>query len=166
MPYPETLARSVESSDLMAHDGKIRDVEHVASLAGATSIGTDLMRAKDYDVQALRRCIVAVAKAVRRKLRVGHVPAQLLATAALLEVMAWQCRRCHGAAQQIIAGVLHVCPECEGTGIHRWSDAQRARAAGVDPAAWGTWSRRYEAVVRLVRTHDSLLLPAARARLG
>ena len=50
MGFPEKLAQSCVTSDLGAKDEQIRSVEHVAALSGASGIGSDLMRAKDYDI--------------------------------------------------------------------------------------------------------------------
>jgi hypothetical protein len=166
MGFDENLTHSVASSDLRAVDEKIRDVELVACLSGVSHLGSDMMRAKDYDRGALRRAILILAAKYRRGSKISVAASQMLATTALLEVMHWQCRQCSGASEQIIGGVRQVCPTCEGSGIHRWGDKDRARACGVRPAAWHAWESAYLRVLAMARLADSWTMVDARRRLG
>ena len=145
---------------------KIRDVEHVAALSGASALGSDMMRARDYDPKALRRAILILASKVRTDMRLGMGPSQQLATAAILEVMHWQCRTCNGAAERVIGGVRQVCPTCRGTGVHRWIDADRAKATGYPLSNWGMWAKKYEQVIAIARRHDSATIGQAHKRMG
>ena len=145
---------------------KIRDVEHVAALSGASDLGSDMMRARDYDPKALRRAILILASKVRTDIRLGMGPSQQLATAAILEVMHWQCRTCNGAAERVIGGVRQVCPTCRGTGVHRWIDADRAKATGYPLSNWGMWAKKYEQVIAIARRHDSATIGQAHKRMG
>lgn len=145
---------------------KIRDVEHVAALSGASALGSDMMRAMDYDPKALRRAILILASKVRTDMRLGMGPSQQLATAAILEVMHWQCRTCNGAAERVIGGVRQVCPTCRGTGVHRWIDADRAKATGYPLSNWGMWAKKYEQVIAIARRHDSATIGQAHKRMG
>lgn len=166
MGYAENLACAVVTDDMAPRQEKIRDVELVASLSGCTSLGSDMMRAKDYDVYALRRAIGLLARKVRRTLNLGMGPAQTLSAAAILEVMHWQCRQCSGASEQILQGVRQVCPTCGGSGIHRWSDKDRSRATGYHIATWTQWAGRYERILSMARMADSWTVVDARRRLG
>ena len=166
MGFAEKLATSCVTSDLGSKDEQIRAVEHVAALSGATSIGSDLMRAKDYDVNALRRAIYLLARHARQSMRLSMGPSMQLATAAILEVMHWQCRQCSGASEQRLDGVRQVCPSCGGTGVHRWTDSERARAAGVPLAAWHAWRPKYERVLKWARARDSETVGDAGRKLG
>ena len=166
MGFPEKLAQSCVTSDLGAKDEQIRSVEHVAALSGASSIGSDLMRAKDYDVQALRRAILILARHARQSMRLSMEPSKWLATAAILEVMHWQCRSCNGASEQRLDGIRMICPACGGVGVHRWTDSERARVAGIPRDAWSTWAKKYERVLAYAREHDSWTVPNSAAKLG
>lgn len=166
MGFSEHLAESVSSSRLQSHPDKIRDIEFVAALSSASHIGSDMMRAKDYDLSALRRAISRLSVMVSKKTRISLSISQLLATTAIFELMHWQCRQCHGASEQIISGIRVTCPSCGGTGIHRWGNAERARAAGFQVEEWGRWSRKYEQVLQMARNHDINTEFAARKRLG
>ena len=151
---------------MMMKEEKIRDVEHVAALSGASGLGSDMMRARDYDPKALRRAILILASKVRTDMRLGMGPSQQLATAAILEVMHWQCRTCNGAAERVIGGVRQVCPTCRGTGVHRWIDSDRAKATGYPLSNWGMWAKKYEQVIAIARRHDSATIGQAHKRMG
>lgn len=166
MSFAKRLAVSVVSSDLESQEGKIHAIEHVASLAGATAIGSDMFRARDYDVNALRRAVLLLARQVRQRLRLGMGPSYQLANAAIMEVMHWQCRQCAGASEQIIGGVRMTCPACGGTGVHRWSDKERARATGYEVETWHAWAGKYEVALGMAAGFNSQTVADARARLG
>lgn len=166
MGFQERLSECCHSSDMMAKEERIRDVEHVAALSGASGLGSDMMRARDYDPKALRRAILILASKVRQDMRLGMGPSQQLATAAILEVMHWQCRTCNGAAEQIIGGVRQVCPTCGGTGVHRWLDTDRAKATGYPLANWSMWAKKYERVIAIARRFDSSTVHLSHKRMG
>jgi len=166
MGFPERLAQACVTSDLGAKDEQIRSVEHVAALSGASGIGSDLMRAKDYDVTALRRAILILARHARQSMRLSMEPSKWLATAAILEVMHWQCRSCNGASEQRLDGIRMICPACGGVGVHRWTDSERARAAGVPRDSWHAWARKYEQVLKWARARDSETVGDAGRKLG
>jgi hypothetical protein len=166
MGFSEHLAECVVSSDLQSKDSSIRDVEFVAALSGASSLGADLLRAKDYDAKALKRAILALSARVRKRLKLSMSPAQLLSTTAIFELMQWQCRDCWGASEQIIGGIRVTCPTCGGVGVHRWSDKDRANTSGFHVETWHKWAKKYEIVLSMARGHDGNTEHAARVRLG
>lgn len=166
MGFAERLSECCSTSDMMAKEERIRDVEHVAALSGASGLGSDMMRARDYDSKALRRAILILASKVRAEMRLGMGPSQQLATAAILEVMHCQCRTCNGAAEQIIGGIRQVCPTCGGTGVHRWMDADRAKATGYPIANWSMWAKKYEIVIAIARRFDSATVHLSHKRMG
>lgn len=166
MGFDDRLAQACVASNLQAVEEKIRPVEHVAALAGATSIGSDMFRARDYDLGALKRAILLLAKKVRAEMNLGSGPAQQLAGAAILEVMHWQCRTCNGASAQVVNRVRQVCPKCGGSGAHRWTDHERAKAAGYNEDTWQKWSAKYEKVIAMARRHDSGTVGLAHKKMG
>ena len=166
MGFAERLSSSCVDSNLSSCEGKIRAIEHVGALSGASSIGSDLMRARDYDAGALRRAILLIARKARNELRLGMGPAQQLSTVACLELMHWQCRICHGASEQVISGIRQTCPACGGTGVHRWRDKERAAAAGYSIDTWPAWNRKYEQVLTMARDYDSHTIGQAIKKMG
>ena len=83
MGFAERLSSACVTSDLKSVEEKIKPVEHVAALSGATSIGSDMFRARDHDISALRRAILLLARKARNELHIGMEPSQQLATAAM-----------------------------------------------------------------------------------
>jgi DnaJ-class molecular chaperone len=124
------------------------------------------MRAKDYDLKALRRAILLLARHARVSMRLAVNPSVQLATTAVFEIMHWQCRQCHGASEQRINGIRQVCPSCEGIGVHRWSDYERARTSGYTIETWRFWSTKYEQILKYGRFWDSRTNGDAKIRLG
>ena len=166
MGFAERLAQCCVTSDMKAEQEKIRPVEHVAALAGATSIGSDIFRARDYDANALRRAIFLLARKVRQEMRLAMEPSMNLASAAIAEVVYWQCRSCKGAAVLVIGTGRQVCNKCGGTGVHRWNDHDRAKSAGYNEDTWPKWAPKYEKVVAMARKHDGATIGLAHKRMG
>ena len=166
MGFAERLSSACVATDLKSVEEKIKPVEHVAALSGATAIGADMFRARNYDVDSLRRAILLLARKVRNELHLGMGPAQQLSTAAIMEVMHWQCRICNGASEQRIDGLRKVCSTCGGTGVHWWSDKERAKASGYPIDTWIKWSPKYEKILSMARRSDSMTIGLARNKLG
>ncbi len=168
MGFAERMSQSCNTDDLKARDDKLGDVEHVAALSGAPEIGSDLLRARDYDANALRRAILLLANKAMHRLKIGRAAANMLAIVAVQEVMHWQCRKCNGAAEVIIGDLKQICPKCNGQGVHRWSDgerAQAARGAGLKTDNWLVWDRKYQIVLDIARRDDSQTLGCSREKL-
>lgn len=170
MSTSERLATAVSTSDLAWSDLTTKAVEFVAAMAAASSLGSDLFRAKSYDTQAARRAVVVLTKKAmlagdKKKLPISRDMAQLMAVAVILEIVKPYCRTCTGAGVSIIDELKVTCPTCGGIMVHRYSDTERARLMGIAPQDWHKWRSRYELVMATALRHDCA--PArAGARLG
>ncbi len=160
MGIAERAALAVCADDLAWSELGVRPVDCVAALSAASGLGSDILRAKDYDAFALKRAVLQLtAKAMvegrKRRLPLSRAQAQAFAVLALQEILHPQCRQCNGAAVIVAErAVRHICPKCGGTGIHRYSDAERERLAGVPRGKWGVWESRYRLVMRIARVED------------
>lgn len=164
MGFPERLSQSVVTGTLEQNDLKLMPVDFVGSLSGASALGSDIFRAADGDAFAFRRAILLLAREATRKFRIGQSVAVRLASVAIQEVIYWQCRKCNGAGQ-VIAGELKViCDKCGGTGIHRWSDAERAKLLKVNN--WSQWDKRYTDVLAIAANDFSRVVGCANKKLG
>lgn len=166
----ERLAVAVTDDDLAAKEDRIRSVEYVAALSGASGLGSDIFRAKDYDLAAARRAVLVLTKKAMKaglsaKLPISRAIAQAMAAAVLAEIAMPQCRTCSGAAVKIIDHLKLTCPTCEGAGTHRYSDKERAQLCGIPKADWPKWEKRYQVVLAEARGHDCAPL-RAKERLG
>lgn len=170
MGKAERLATAVSDDDLGWSELSTKPVEYVAALSAATGLGSDIFRAKDYDRFALRRAMLLLTKKAidagkRSKLPLSEAMAQAMAVSALLERLHPQCRTCHGSAVIVTAELKVVCPICEGIGVHRYTDKERARLCGIKPDDWHKWQSRYRLVIGIVHAHD-VAVWAASERLG
>ena len=168
----ERLAVAVGDDDLASKDGQVRSVEHVASLAAASNLGSDIFRAKGLDSFAARRAAVALTHRAIKMPGSGFMPisralAQSIAVCALHEILWPQCRTCNGAKEMRGAdnGVLATCPTCAGSGIFKYDNAERAKLCGVELRHWPKIEQRYLDVLALARNHDCAPLKA-KERLG
>lgn len=166
----ERLALAVGDDDLEWSEIRTQAVDHVAALSGASSLGSDIMRAKDHDAHALRRALhklvaMSVKTGRRNKLPMSNAQAKALALVALQELIWPQCRTCNGARVVMVDQLKIECDSCESTGIHRYSDRERERLAGLKRGDFSKWATRYQLVLGIARTHDCA--PAkAKERLG
>ena len=152
------IGRAVNSSDLLDHVYEC-DVDVVGALAFASMAGSRLLRgAYGLDAGALRSLVLTLTRrAARRRGMVGPV-AKRIAIQALREYVLPRCRVCLGAREQIAGSLRVVCPLCEGSGLHRYSDRERAEALGESVQ---DYRRHYAAsLTELVRYVASLSSPA------
>lgn len=159
MGISEQLANAIGTSDLAWSDAKTKPVEFVAALAGATGLGSDILRAKSYDRAAAHRAVLLLAKKARRagdraKLPLSQVMAQTMAAVVLLEIVRPHCRVCTGAGVSVIDELKVTCPACGGITVHHYTDKERARLCGVSPSDWHKYSSRYEIVMNIALQHD------------
>ena len=170
MGIGERLAKATSADDLGWADNKIKPVDLVAALAATSNLGSDLHRAKDHDQTALRRAVMllsrkAMKQGERKRLFLSRAMAQAMAITAILERCMPNCRTCHGA-KVVIAGDLKIdCHTCNGVGIHRYTDNERAKLCGIKPEDWHQWRARYAMVIDLAIGHDTAQKDAA-IRLG
>lgn len=161
----ERFSTAITSGNLTHRDAVVMPVDYVAALSAATGLGSDLLRARDYDRYAVRRAIFNLAaKALkvgkRKRLPLSREMAIKFAEAAIIERIQRNCRKCTGAGVVMVADLKIVCPTCDGTTIHYYRDSERARMCGIKPMDWPQWSRRYEMVLRILMGHDTAVMRA------
>lgn len=171
MGKAERLATSLSDDDLAWSDTRTKAIDYVAAMSASSRLGSDLFRAADHDRQALRRAVLQLMALARRKLgrkrmSVTSAQAQTLALVAIIELLAPYCRTC-GGAREIFGGEIKVtCPTCEGIGVHRYSDKDRAKASGIAMADWAKWQGRYEIFLSIASRHYVAAPIDALNRLG
>lgn len=163
------LALSMTAGSLMHRDGAIMPVDHVASMAAATSLGSDLFRSRD-DRHAMRRAAIKLAALAYRRgrktgLTLSRDQSVRFAVAAICERIRPQCRRCTGAGVVVVADLKIVCPTCDGSTIHRYRDRERAKMCGIPVDQWPALESRYEMVMAILLRHDTAPYLAS-VRLG
>lgn len=166
MGFAERLAQSVVTDTLEHSETHTMPVELVASMSGASRLGSDLFRAADADAAAFRRAILLLTKHVIDTLRIGRGMAQRLASMAIQETLHWQCHRCNGAGQVVVGDLKVICPVCSGATVHRWTDKERARVFGVATDKWHVWERKYSMVLGHAQSAYLATPMQARQKLG
>ena len=170
MGINESLALAVNASSLEWSEFKTRPIEYVAAMAGATNLASDIFRSKDHDHKAIHRAMLLLAKkardmGIKKRLFLSPQQARLFAVAALVELLAPQCRTCNGASVIVTDALKVVCPACEGVGAHRYGNDERAKLCGIAKDKWGMWQARYEMTLGIARREDNAAAAAA-FRLG
>ena len=131
MGIDESLAIAVSARSLAWADYKTMPVEFVAALAGASELASSIYRAKQSDKLALHRAILLLAHQAqrtgkRKRLYLSPQQAQAFAAAALTEVLNPKCQMCKGACVVASDTKRVTCSTCNGSGVHRYADGERA----------------------------------------
>lgn len=170
MGIAERLACAVQDDDLGWSELQTKPVEYVAALSAASSLGSDIFRARDHDAFALRRAVLLLAKkamdaGMKAKLPLSRAMAQEMAVSVLMELLHPKCRTCHGSAVAIVGTLKVQCPTCGGTGIHRYSDKERAKLSGIKYDEWAKFERRYRLVMTIALRNDTAI-PKSKQKIG
>ena len=129
----ESLVRTTSASNLAWDDNHEKSIDRVTALgiaAKENSMGVAVLHAEGLDEESLARTILLLARNMVKKSRCGMAYAKKIATAAMREHLMPKCRTC-GGVQYDNARVATVCPSCRGTGLHRYTDTDRAQMAGI-----------------------------------
>ena len=160
MGIDDIIAMALSGTSLAWLDHKQMPIELIAAMSGTSSLASDLLRARLHDRTALRRAILLLANLAyktgkRKRLHLSHDQAKTFAAAAIMELLNPNCRTCGGATLVLENSLKLECPTCGGTGLHRYSDNDRAGHCNTDTAKWRRWERRYEMVICLARAADN-----------
>jgi hypothetical protein len=158
----QALVRAVAAHSLKfdANLEATREIDRVAALGLATrrnALGAELIHAEAHNADSARRAILHVARALIKRQRLARRAAERIAQAALFENINAACNACGGRGFQYAGAAVSVCVACNGTRLHRYSDAARASLCGL-----GHYPRAaYETALCMIR--DALSAAAAGA---
>jgi len=128
----ESLATAVNTSDLKQRD-KPCPVDKITSLGFASignSIGADAIRfmyalqPKSYDT-----LLIGLSRKLRSDRAFKHTSIQMrhsISALVIAEETLPSCRCCNGAREFRAGNLVKLCPVCNGSGVHRYSDESRA----------------------------------------
>lgn len=172
----EALSRALQSGHL---EWEVYEcpIERVAALRASTSLGSALFRWRYNGDKASRgKAYVLTLRLASRKLRIApRHPAfdtlKLCVKQALTEWHSPNCRDCNGigmiktSRQQVMgeARVDHVCPTCNGSGVHTYRDFERAAALNV--RRLDQWTERLERIRQMVSAREIGVMVGARREL-
>lgn len=141
-----SLYRTLECDPNHAEPNVIK----VASLARASALGREL-----WHLAAGQNSASAIPLLVREMRRDNRLNAGLcvkIASHALYEHMHPGCRTCGGETEIMVEQVKVGCPTCAKSGVHRYSDTERAQAIGerMNPGM----SRLMRLALDIISEHD------------
>lgn len=140
----EQIATDVHSANLAWDDNYQRAIDRITALGMSDALGAELLRFKyANDHAAGKRAIHLLAHKAKFALKVELSYARSLAKAAIKEFLIDTCEKCHGT------GVIgrDKCSKCDGSGVKRYSDGERAMAAGFPPESWHGHAKKFDGVM-------------------
>ncbi len=154
----ETLESDLADGDLTEDKHRETALDRIRALAYASPLGIGLKRLHGQQSGAhLHQAIAALDQALQRA--DPYARAQLaqdltnLAKIAILEWLQQTCGRCEGRGW--VVGPARIdCPKCGGSGKHRYTDGERARAFGRKLTE--SQDKLLEVAHQMIRDHDDL----------
>jgi len=110
-----------------------RAVDRVAAAGRCPTLGLNIWKARyQLEPTAYKDALNGLSTHFRDKYKAeSHVIARMLVEQAFHEFMSPQCKTCSGA-KHVMTGELKVtCPTCEGYGLRRYTDFERARSMQI-----------------------------------
>lgn len=128
------------------------NVVKIAALARTTPLGRELWHLAAG--QNSPRAISLLVKEMRRQERYSMVLCARIAEHALYEHLYPQCRSCGGETEVMVGQKKETCPTCQGSGVHRFSDAERGLAIGekMNPGL----SKIMQLAIAIISDHDRM----------
>ncbi|MBN3788305.1 hypothetical protein [Burkholderia sp. Ac-20353] len=137
-------ARAVNSRNLSWAESHMTDVDVLTARGMSSSaLGADLERLKyGYDRGVYHACVDQLCAKFKRRNRC--CVSTSLVHAALHEYLDDRCTECGGSSMiQIDIDEFSSCADCNGSGLRRYTDAERAHASSVRLSAWSHHERDY-----------------------
>lgn len=139
----EVTGRSCVSHNLGMSAWSERDVDRVAGLGAvarelqgskAGDLGVEVWRwAYALDQRSTSIVLFKLAKLIGERFPMDAEKLQGVAKQAMREFVDWACPVCAGRKhEQLANGVVIMCEPCNGTGLKRYSNADRVAGTGLD----------------------------------
>jgi hypothetical protein len=139
------IVGALQSKDLAWHAEFQQSIDRITALGLSDPLGSALLRLKYCrDKTALPRAAALLTKRAANALGVMPQFVRPLAYAAIFEWHHDACDVCRGAGSvKAKNGVLGECTKCSGSGLRRYADHERAKAAGIAVELWPKRERHY-----------------------
>ena len=140
----EQIATDVHSANLAWDENYQKAIDRITALGMTDALGAELLRLKyANDRHAGTRALHLLAHKAKFALKVELSYARSLAKAAIKEYLIDTCEKCHGT------GVIgrDKCTKCDGSGVKRYSDGERASAAGFPAESWHGHAKKFDGVL-------------------
>ncbi|MEX3961041.1 hypothetical protein AB4Y42_02305 [Paraburkholderia sp. EG286B] len=145
MGVKDQVVNATQSSNLRWEAEFVRAIDRLTALGMSDPLGSALWRAKFcQDIASGRRALLLLTKKVEARLRVERSYAQRLSVAALKEWMLDACEKCDGLGTVTEGAHVSTCSKCNGSGVRRFSDSERALAAGLPVESWQKHAKKFD----------------------
>jgi len=170
MGIREAVGAALLSTHLetQAHESAI---DRIGALARAGKLGRALYHWR-YAGQARYAgpVLQEMLRKARRRLRIGkfHEEHPTLVRACQQAMREWyapQCGMCQGAREVVSNKLRLICPVCAGSGMRRYSDAERLDALQVEPATYQAWEPRLRELLLILTERDGAAARTIRMQL-
>lgn len=145
MSVMERVGRATVASDLGEHEFECAR-DRVASLGFVDPLGAAMVRLMaGNDPAAYAPAAALLSKRSAKHFKCATSMRYKLANAVINEVVFAFCRTCRGAKTTMQAELKIQCPTCQGHGLHRFSDHERASSIGISITAYRAgWANRLD----------------------
>lgn len=146
--FKDKYASDVRSSNLAWNEREEKSIDRLTAMGLSDPLGAALFRFKfGSDAAAGKRAIHLLSHKAKCNLRVELSYAQKLATACIKEFVLDNCVPCNGAGLLLNGARYDKCSKCDGSGVKRHSDSERAMAAGLPVESWSKHQRKFDQVM-------------------
>jgi len=141
----EQVVSALLSKDLAWQADFERPIDRLTALGLSDPLGAALWRFKYlHDRASYQRALHLLAHKVTCQLKVDLTYARQLSTVAIKEYAVDTCDKCNGVGH-IYEGIhAGKCNACDGSGVKRYSDVERALAAGLPMESWSKHQRKFD----------------------
>ena len=146
MNFRSVIGHDLQST-LESSDHHEMPVDRLAAFSRAERLGTLLWRLKwGHDATSFQPAVEGLSEATGQRSALG---------VRLCGMLVWEwlnpnCENCKGARELIAGERRIVCPKCEGLGIKRYSDRERARYMNMSLEKWRKLSGKVKPVVEVL----------------
>lgn len=148
MGVKDQVVNATQSNNLRWEAEFVRAIDRLTALGLSDPLGSALWRAKFcQDVASGRRALLLLTKKVAARLRVERSYAERLSIAALKEWMIDACDKCGGRGTVTEGPHVSTCSKCNGSGVRRFSDSERALSAGLPVDSWPKHAKKFDEVL-------------------
>jgi hypothetical protein len=146
--FKDKYASDVRSSNLAWNEREVKAIDRLTAMGLSDQLGAALFRFKfGSDVAAGKRALHLLAHKAKCNLGVELSYATKLATACLKEFVLDNCVPCNGSGLILNGARYDKCAKCDGSGVKRYSDTERALAAGLPVESWSKHAKKFDQVM-------------------
>lgn len=146
--FKDKYASDVRSSNLAWNEREEKAIDRLTAMGMSDQLGAALFRFKfASDAAAGKRALHLLAHKAKCNLGMDLGYATKLSVACLKEFVLDNCVPCNGSGLLLNGARYDKCPKCDGSGVKRYSDTERALAAGLPVESWSKHQKKFDQVM-------------------